>query len=326
MAILYGTTGDGTTLPVLVDQFGNLLAKGIDGEPGTPGTPGIPGEPGPPGADGGDFPLPPDPYEGAFLGWLNNELAWIGTPPVPIPDGVFGPITSWDPGGVLGVEGEIPPEIKSGVYVYQCNQDGTIFVDGWNTTELWSNGLTSTNGFQEPIVNGFDGSINTVVNTVADSSNQSIEVTFDPPITGTFIEWYSDGGGSTYQVNGGTAVGFNPAVKWITASLGTPTAISKFTLNKYETGAGGTVGFYALKIDGALLVNKGEYPAAPNLNFRVQSVNGQTLIGAANRTDDFTIGKYLRVPEQNVARWLYDGNLSKVITSTGIDISRLTGN
>ena len=36
MAILLGTTATGETLPVLVDQFGNLLAKGIDGAPGWP--------------------------------------------------------------------------------------------------------------------------------------------------------------------------------------------------------------------------------------------------------------------------------------------------
>ena len=50
MAILYGTTGDGTTLPVLVDQFGNLLAKGIEGPQGPEGPPGT-GEL-PPGEDG----------------------------------------------------------------------------------------------------------------------------------------------------------------------------------------------------------------------------------------------------------------------------------
>ena len=55
MAILFGTQSNGETLPVLVDQFGNLLAKGIEGEPGPPGPPGI-GQ------------LPPDPVEGALLG------------------------------------------------------------------------------------------------------------------------------------------------------------------------------------------------------------------------------------------------------------------
>ena len=52
MAILFGTTSTGNTLPVLVDQFGNLLAKGI------------PGDEGPPGPPGGAFALPPDPVDG----------------------------------------------------------------------------------------------------------------------------------------------------------------------------------------------------------------------------------------------------------------------
>ena len=79
MAILYGTTGDGTTLPVLVDQFGNLLAKGIEGPPGPPGI----GQ------------LPPDPFEGAFLGWEDGELSWLGGS-VPLPAGTYGPYTYID--------------------------------------------------------------------------------------------------------------------------------------------------------------------------------------------------------------------------------------
>jgi len=90
MAILYGTTGDGTTLPVLVDQFGNLLAKGIDGEPGPPGTPGEPGTPGTPGEPGtpgtpGEPGTPgkdgigvPTPYgdEGTYLWIKDGQPAW----------------------------------------------------------------------------------------------------------------------------------------------------------------------------------------------------------------------------------------------------------
>ena len=52
MAILYGTQSNGETLPVLVDQFGNLLAKGIDGTPGAPGPPGQEGPQGPQGPQG----------------------------------------------------------------------------------------------------------------------------------------------------------------------------------------------------------------------------------------------------------------------------------
>ena len=82
MAILYGTQSNGETLPVLVDQFGNLRAKGIDGQPGPEGPPGPPGV--------GE--LPPDPFEGAVLGWEDGELSWLGGS-VPLPAGTYGPYT-----------------------------------------------------------------------------------------------------------------------------------------------------------------------------------------------------------------------------------------
>jgi hypothetical protein len=82
MAILYGTQSNGETLPVLVDQFGNLLAKGIEGQPGEPGPPGPPGV--------GELPL--DPYEGALLGWQDGQLAWVGGSIV-LPAGTYGPYT-----------------------------------------------------------------------------------------------------------------------------------------------------------------------------------------------------------------------------------------
>jgi len=66
MAILYGTQSNGETLPVLVDQFGNLLAKGLDGQPGE-------GVPTPYGADG------------QVLGIENGEPQWIDPPIPPTP-------------------------------------------------------------------------------------------------------------------------------------------------------------------------------------------------------------------------------------------------
>lgn len=325
MAILYGTTGDGTTLPVLVDQFGNLLAKGIKGEPGEPGAPGDPGDP---GAPGGDFPLPPDPYEGALLGWLNNGLAWIGSPPIPIPPGVFGPITDWDPAGLLTVEGEIPPQIATGVFVYQCNADGSIYVNGWNNSQNWSTFVSPDGGYngQSP-ANAFNGS--TAGEGWGAAQNVTATLTIPGGISCSSLRIYSNndtGDRGPFVINGTQDLSSNVGT---TPVWGSPLSVAGGTLNTIQfpvrTGdnAGWTV--WAIEVDGAILVDAGEYPTAPNLNFRVQSVNGQNLIGVANRTDNFTIGKYLRIPEQNVARWLYDGNLDKVITSTGIDFLRLTG-
>ena len=81
MAILSGTTADGQTLPVLVDQFGNLIAKGIQGEPGVNGQPGANGEPGgegPPGPKGDPGVGVPFPYgaEGSYLEIIDGVPQW----------------------------------------------------------------------------------------------------------------------------------------------------------------------------------------------------------------------------------------------------------
>ena len=85
MAILYGTQSNGETLPVLVDQFGNLLAKGIDGNPGQEGPEGPPGQNGQPGTPGEGVPLP---YgdEGSYLQIVSGAPAWTQGPgPGPTP-------------------------------------------------------------------------------------------------------------------------------------------------------------------------------------------------------------------------------------------------
>ena len=326
MAILYGTQSNGETLPVLVDQFGNLLAKGIDGPQGPPGDPGAPGV--------GE--LPPDPYEGAFLGWLNNELAWIGTPPIPVPEGRFGPITGWDSAGLLAVEGEIPSQINSGVYVYQCNEDGSIFVEGWDNSRKWSDaaitGITTEPVNDQPITldNVFNGNLTTGSGMGGGTGNVSPTIWTLPTSVSyaSKLEFHinTNSGGCGYYFMGSTTSVASNFDDWVEVATGAGSFTSFGAYNTNGSG-NGTIRIQAVRIDGeTLLIDQGEYPTAPNLNFRIQSVSGQNLIGTANRTDNFSIGKYLRVPEQNVARWLYDGNLNKAITSTGIDISRLTGN
>ena len=89
MAILSGTTADGQTLPVLVDQFGNLIAKGIQGEPGAKGQdgaqgePGAVGAPGPKGDPGDGLPLPLG-EEGSVLTIRNGVPVWSSDTPAPV--------------------------------------------------------------------------------------------------------------------------------------------------------------------------------------------------------------------------------------------------
>ena len=101
MAILYGTTGDGTTLPVLVDQFGNLLAKGINGEQGPPGPEGPPGV--------GE--LPPGATDGALLGWQDGELVWVTEPLPPVYVPGFVPVIYTGNGTVQSISTEFSPDL-----------------------------------------------------------------------------------------------------------------------------------------------------------------------------------------------------------------------
>jgi len=131
MAILFGTTGDGTTLPVLVDQFGNLLAKGIPGDQGPPGPPGV-GE------------LPDNPYEGALLGWENNELAWVDGYP-PLPAGTFGPFIYSDFEGTLTVPQDAS-SLTSGDELFMSSSNGdavTVYVQTSLITNVGSSGVLS---------------------------------------------------------------------------------------------------------------------------------------------------------------------------------------
>ena len=119
MAILYGTQSNGETLPVLVDQFGNLLAKGIEGPPGPEGPPGV-GE------------LPPGAFDGAYLGWENGELVWFGTPIPPVSLTGFRPVIYTGDGGTQSITGVgFSPDlvwIKSKVISHRASAFMTPFV------------------------------------------------------------------------------------------------------------------------------------------------------------------------------------------------------
>ena len=102
--ILLGTQANGETLPVQVNEFGQLVAQGLDGakgEPGDPGEPGEKGEPGPKGdpgqdgepgkdgVDGADGAGVPTPYgpEGSWLAISEGVPSWVeSSGPGPGPD------------------------------------------------------------------------------------------------------------------------------------------------------------------------------------------------------------------------------------------------
>lgn len=148
MAILYGTTSEGTTLPVLVDQFGNLLAKGIEGSEGPTGPEGPKGDtggegpPGPKGDPGEGLPLPYG-EDGSYLTLKDGEPAWTTTPgPDPGPPSDHIEWANYQTMGVLySVDGDpvSPPDPIAYGKEQPCWLDNAYEQKvGWN---LGANGL-----------------------------------------------------------------------------------------------------------------------------------------------------------------------------------------
>ena len=300
--ILLGTQSNGETLPVQVDAFGRLVAEGLQGPEGPEGPEGPQGPEGPPGPGG--IELPPDPYEGALLGWLNNELSWVGTPPIPIPSNVFGPITAWDPqSGLLTVDGKIPDTVGNGVYLYQCDERGNNYTEGWNITKVWSdpgNFTTSTSFYpQFPTTMIFDGDNQTVCYVTGQGST----ITWDCSL-------FNLKGAVRVRPTNDPSNRYVVRVNDIQVSTSDEPWSNSQTFEDVQTisvsGMPGQTdgGLLAVEIEGLRLVD-----SSSSLNYRVNQVFSETqLVGVPSATVDFTIGKYLRVPEQRIAPWVLYGH------------------
>ena len=300
--ILFGTQSNGETLPVQVNATGRLVAEGLQGVEGPPGPEGPEGPEGPPGPGG--IELPPDPYEGALLGWLNGELSWVGTPPVPIPESLFGPITAYESGtNFLEYAGDPPPGLGQGVYCYQCNEDGTHFTAGWNTSRIWS---AETEGNATRAEMAFDGDIdNWSYGTGSD------ELAFIPdgglPFQQLRVYCRAESGnteGIKYTLEGQEET-FIPNVnntgQWHT--IPGPGTLTKLRWTRPgSSNVTALVG--AIELDGQILVNTNL-----SVQWRVQApLEGAMTGSVVPDYADLTVGKYLYIPEQRVAPWVLYGN------------------
>ena len=300
--ILLGTQSNGETLPVQVDGFGRLVAEGLQGPKGDTGDQGPRGEEGPPGPPGPGMELPPDPYEGALLGWLNNELSWIGTPPQPIPEGIFGPIVSEDPTGFITVEGDIPSSIGQGVYIHQVDQQGITSVPEWNQLNEWiteavlvdTKGGTAADLFSPDLTAGVRG------------QDQPLYINFPPGLAnyGTSVSLLIENDQTIrFSINGGpekTPDIKEPGYWWEVGILGSG-SLESVMLRETRSGAG--VNLRGIKLDDKIMIDPSYL-----LSLRINQVNGNQILGAPTYETPFTPGKYLRVPEQRVAPWVLYGN------------------
>ena len=300
--ILLGTQSNGETLPVQVDAFGRLVAEGLQGSEGPEGPEG------PPGADGGSFPLPPNPYEGALLGWLNGGLAWVGSSPIPVPPGTFGPITGWnEESGLLTVAGDIPESVGNGVYIYQVDETGAYSTFGCDVSRNWTD-FTSGTPYTPDYgwSNAFNYERNNNASTVFPADNKTMSFIPDLPVMDEL---------SLYMLNATNAANYGALINqtfWAPATDEYHTRVDLTAsqlggvLSRLDLKTVYDQGCYlsAIRVDGKWLVNQDE-----SLNMRVNQVYDNNIIGVPNTlTAPFEVGKYLRVPAQRVAPWVLYGN------------------
>jgi len=274
MAILYGTTADGESLPVEVNELGQLVAQGLAGPPGPPGPPGV-GQ------------LPPDPFEGAILGWKDNALAWLGGS-VPLPAGTYGPIVLYG-NGIITLEESI--SLPYGTEIFLSDNEGNRYfftpvtspitrVDGfvltlqndkdldkfrvgdvvqstpgWNQSEEWSSGLI-TNPPTGPWANAFDSDEDTQTFTY---NNSVSTLEFPVPVNWTSsIEVLALRYGGGLFINGvditAQIPGFDDTKKWhrldnIVGSSGALVSVGVSDVGSNYTALS------LIKLDGALLVD-----------------------------------------------------------------------
>lgn len=300
--ILYGTQSNGETLPVQVDNTGRLVAEGLEGPRGPEGPQGPEGPEGPPGPP---IDLPPDPYEGALLGWLNGGLAWIGTPPVPVPPGLFGPIVSWNPDGTMVLENAIPEGVGPGVFFTQTNfeqlpiRNDQPWLVSYEWSDMTSGGFPVGNWSEVFSLDFNDGPVMTI-----GSGTFSLESIGGLPGAVCTLKYQSKDGGPGLAVNGVQAELIqNDSIQTIELP------ISGGVLDTVTIGvppvSGGTTKLFTISVDNKVLVDK----SVGQLRGRISEViNDTTLIIEPVGSGSFSVGAYGNVDSQRVAPWVLYGN------------------
>ena len=302
MVVWQGITEGGTAVPVQITEEGKVVAIG---EPGPEGPPGPPGQ----------AEWPPNPIEGAFLVWLNGEPTWYTEQPIPTPPGTAGPIIEVSDNSMLTFGDIIDQNIFfQGVQVYAVNADGS----NWNgngqydTSRVWSAGADGSRdgaGGEFKVQNAFDGSIITEAVGPADNGNQTITITFNPPL---------DNSSDTFEVyagiTGDNSVANNFLVNGVYCNRAvTSQSWSLIDKRNYLSNENTiySVGFeyrsgsdyatlYAVRIDGKILLDPqvGPYPTGQIST----AVNNAVLLSRVQGT--WNEGLYMKADAGEQAAWL----------------------
>lgn len=309
MVVWQGITDGGTAVPVKVTEDGEVISKGMAGEPGPPGKdgedgpPGPPGQPGQPGTPGVQWPA--NPFEGAFLVWLNGEPTWYAEAPVPQPQTLIGPIIDIDENYVYTFNTPVDPEIfYTGRNVVVADYQGVPKTPDWNQAQRWRDGLTTNVGGILDSSYAFDGDTSTRARATDAGTNYrliltppsnlnfniSIEVWCDQRTNAPFAEW-----------NGNTA-SLEVWDDWVTVFEGSgvindkkPLIIDTGTSDQYPT-------LKAVRVDGKILVDS-DFQGYKGTGQVSSAFNNQLLLSRV--TGEIAYGDYLLAQETQMASWLY---------------------
>ena len=225
--------------------------------------------------------------EGAILGWENNTLAWLGGS-VPLPEGTYGPILSYE-NGVLTLEEEVSlPYLTSlflsdaqGVQVTWSALSAPISAitnGSINDSQVWTSGYTPSSAEFEsgrPVTNGFNGDSNSSSQTRL--NNQEIRYYWDPVqiVDNITVDPSPDSTcRCTVYFEDGTSDGYSP--EEFKAINGVISAAGKSCIGFKMTGqsTGGRTYLTGVSVDGLDLVNTGITPVG-EFNYKLDLLSAR---------------------------------------------------
>ena len=301
MVVWQGITEGGTAVPVQVTEEGKVVAIGEAGPTGPPGPEGPPGQ----------AEWPANPFEGAFLVWLNGQPTWYAEQPIPIPGDLIGPIIEVPNEGTFTVASPIPQDIfYSGRRVVKANSLGIPIYENWNQSQVWTEGLSSSpylDGGNWSPQGGFDGKLDKAVATY-NSANFSWtgSLNFSKAEIRFIKESTSNATFKVTGANGQTTFSvapINPSDISLAALVdvsGVGSPITEILIQTDNSGA--AAGFSQVVINGITLVDEG-IPQVPVASGNVATVVGNNIL-LSRIQGEIGVNDYLLAEPAQMAAWL----------------------
>ena len=236
-------------------------------------------------------------------------MAWLGTPPIPIPDDLFGPIYDIN-SGLITVEGDVPAAVGNGVYVWQTDSAGNLYSKDMDVSREYASLLTGNYPIDDTLL-AFNGDITNWANCFDGNYNATpskgyyemvLDLSFNPldgPVDVYSVMSPTPMYYGRFAVDTGSGYGSDIECKqnaW-TSLIPLGSKLHKLRVRTTHNGCS----FAALRANGKICLD-------PSLsaNARVNSVTGSSLVTVPNNESLFMVGKYLRTFDQKVAPWVYE--------------------